>query len=533
MKNAQATSRSDEIRALKEIIARQQKQLTEITTKFQETLEKKQKYFDEKIKNVEEKARNEKIDLMKKLNEATKEKDELQNKVRAMQARQIHSPVINKPAVQGRQSLDKKAMDEMKARMESKLRVEIENEMREKMKKEYEEKMQLEMEEARRNIENEMKKEMEENLKQRIEEEKKVLLTIYNEKINIYENDIKAKYEMEIIDLNDKNVRLNAMVKDYQEKEKVVPKSYNVDELLRKLKELQLKIVEKDKEIAELKENSDSSNKQSRESYEKMREYINKNSKLQDEIGELKLKMIQDEQERKKKKEEEKRRKEQEAKELAEIKEKEKKLNEEMEKKRKLEELKKKELEYKSTYEDNIHAAIRAGSLDNVKYLISNGADFEELEGDATPLCTAISCDRFEIAKYIISLGAEINPTRSFSVNSPLVEASLGSKFEMFKYLIDHGANVNSHNPWGETPLHWAANDNNKKVVEILLKKGANVNCASDTLKITPLMYAAEKGNKDIITLLLKSGADKTMKDKNGQTAYDHAKTDRTRELLK
>lgn len=76
----------------------------------------------------------------------------------------------------------------------------------------------------------------------------------------------------------------------------------------------------------------------------------------------------------------------------------------------------------------------------------------------------------------------------------------------MVSLLAKYGANTNDmlSNRW--TPLLWAIEKNNDKVVEILINNGANVNAQSIEDK-WPLSLAAERGYESIATLLVQNGA--------------------------
>ena len=39
-----------------------------------------------------------------------------------------------------------------------------------------------------------------------------------------------------------------------------------------------------------------------------------------------------------------------------------------------------------------------------------------------------------------------------------------------------HSTDVTAKNKWGGTPLHWAAREGHKEIVELLIAKGADVN---------------------------------------------------------
>ncbi len=66
---------------------------------------------------------------------------------------------------------------------------------------------------------------------------------------------------------------------------------------------------------------------------------------------------------------------------------------------------------------------------------------------------------------------------------------------------MDKGANVNAQNDKEETPLHFAARNNNKEVVDALIKAGANIN-VKDKDEKTPFDLTT---NEEIKTLFQKA----------------------------
>ena len=82
--------------------------------------------------------------------------------------------------------------------------------------------------------------------------------------------------------------------------------------------------------------------------------------------------------------------------------------------------------------------------------------------------------------------------------------------------MLDKGAEVNIKDADGITPLHLAARENHRNVLELLLAKGACVN-AKDKFGLTPLHLAAEQGNAAEVTLLIEQGADRNAKAEGGE----------------
>jgi len=70
--------------------------------------------------------------------------------------------------------------------------------------------------------------------------------------------------------------------------------------------------------------------------------------------------------------------------------------------------------------------------------------------------------------------------------------------------------------------LHVASVNNDKESVEELLKAGADINAKGEN-GFTPLHYAVEQGNYNIVNLLIYFGANKSVKNEFNETALDLA----------
>jgi ankyrin repeat protein len=90
--------------------------------------------------------------------------------------------------------------------------------------------------------------------------------------------------------------------------------------------------------------------------------------------------------------------------------------------------------------------------------------------------------------------------------------------------LIDAGATVNTANQHGRTALMFAAKYGFDDIVLTLVKKGADVNLASnDEEGLSALMAASARGKNGVVEILLKNGANVNAKSKTGMTSLDYA----------
>lgn len=86
---------------------------------------------------------------------------------------------------------------------------------------------------------------------------------------------------------------------------------------------------------------------------------------------------------------------------------------------------------------------------------------------------------------------------------------------------IDRGAELEHIGSEGRTALGESVVYGHTAILNCLLDAGANPNLAAEKRR-TPLMLAAMYSQVDCIKTLLEAGADRTAKDEDGETAYDH-----------
>ena len=93
---------------------------------------------------------------------------------------------------------------------------------------------------------------------------------------------------------------------------------------------------------------------------------------------------------------------------------------------------------------------------------------------------------------------------------------------------------IDEANRYGETPLHWAARNDQEAAISLLLSAKADVN-KSDSNGWTPLHYAAGRDQEApaAVSLLLSAKADVNKTDSNGTTPLCFAKRGRVKQLLR
>jgi ankyrin repeat protein len=101
-------------------------------------------------------------------------------------------------------------------------------------------------------------------------------------------------------------------------------------------------------------------------------------------------------------------------------------------------------------------------------------------------------------------------------------DAAANGNTEAVKRHLDAGTDVNIQSQYG-TPLIYASQNGHKKVAELLISRGANVNAKSEDGLWTALHHATGHSTKEMVQLLIKNKADVNAKNKNGETPLDIA----------
>ena len=100
-----------------------------------------------------------------------------------------------------------------------------------------------------------------------------------------------------------------------------------------------------------------------------------------------------------------------------------------------------------------------------------------------------------------------------------LMLAALKGQVDIVRAMLAKGAKVNKP---GWSPLHYAATGGNTEVIELLLKRGADIEARSPN-ESTPLMMAARYGSIEGMQVLLRAGADPRARNQLAMDALDFA----------
>jgi ankyrin repeat protein len=175
-------------------------------------------------------------------------------------------------------------------------------------------------------------------------------------------------------------------------------------------------------------------------------------------------------------------------------------------------------------------------STELIRLLLKHGADANTANADGeTPLHLVARAGNVEAARLLLKAGAKVDARESFGEQTPLMWAVTRRHPQMVAFLLEKGADVNARSAirdyqrvataesraksldrGGFTPLMYAARENCRECVDILLKHGADVDLP-DPSGVAPMVIAMLNGNWDIAKRIVEAGADVNQWDIYGQ----------------
>ena len=176
--------------------------------------------------------------------------------------------------------------------------------------------------------------------------------------------------------------------------------------------------------------------------------------------------------------------------------------------------------------------AARDGNIRKINSLLKSGTPVDyTTPGSYTPLAYAVARGHLRAASILLKNGADINKKARFD-KSPILLVAGSKHHNSAKFLVSRGADINAIQWHKATCLHEAALWHQPKNLKYFVDKGVDPNIVSGNGS-SPLHWTIWRANKDdedslettkvMIKILLDAGVKKSLKTKNGETAYDFA----------
>ncbi|KAF8248501.1 hypothetical protein K440DRAFT_679759 [Wilcoxina mikolae CBS 423.85] len=195
--------------------------------------------------------------------------------------------------------------------------------------------------------------------------------------------------------------------------------------------------------------------------------------------------------------------------------------------------------------------AAKNGYVDEVRLLLAWGTDINAVnEKGWSALHIATKSRRNNVARLLIRWGADIEKDNWFG-QRPFHAAAGYKNVDVVDLMLEKGRNIDEANHNGDTTLHRAALYEDYEAVQLLLdgasfcgigwgiggnsvlaREGADIKC-KDQFVTTPLHDAAKNGRKDVVQLLLARGANINDGDIDGINALHWAVVRRHREVVR
>ncbi|XP_070579675.1 transient receptor potential cation channel subfamily A member 1-like [Ptychodera flava] len=170
-----------------------------------------------------------------------------------------------------------------------------------------------------------------------------------------------------------------------------------------------------------------------------------------------------------------------------------------------------------------VHCAAEAGSAKILRLLLELKADVNWKDSEEQlPLHVAAHNGCLECVRLLV----EATPTRinedDIDGNTPLLLAAEKGHDKVVQHLLKVGADISSKDENRRTSLALAAKEGRTDTVKVLLKNHAEID-AVDKNRNTPLHLSAGKGHVEVTRLLLDNGANANILNDGGNSALDHA----------
>ena len=171
------------------------------------------------------------------------------------------------------------------------------------------------------------------------------------------------------------------------------------------------------------------------------------------------------------------------------------------------------------------------GYIDVVNTLLESGANANLMNylKETALMYAAMRCDPTIVVALLKNCVDNIDAT-DFHGDTALITAVRSFNADIVNILIKKGANINVKGEYGKTALIFAVNTTTN-IINILIENGADIN-AKSACGETALMVSAGHGYINIVTTLLANGADINVTDRLGDTALTVAVSRRYNKIV-
>ena len=179
--------------------------------------------------------------------------------------------------------------------------------------------------------------------------------------------------------------------------------------------------------------------------------------------------------------------------------------------------------------DDAVLRAASSGDADRVARALRAGADIEARDSlRRTPLLLAVTRDRVEAARLLVAMGADPDAL-DHQHDTPWLVTGVTGSVPMLEALLPAEPDLRILNRYGGTSLIPASERGHVDYVRRVLATGIEVDHVN-RLGWTALLEAVILGDggaahQKIVRLLLAAGADRSIPDRDGVTALQHART--------
>lgn len=128
--------------------------------------------------------------------------------------------------------------------------------------------------------------------------------------------------------------------------------------------------------------------------------------------------------------------------------------------------------------------------------------DVQEVETGHTPLHISSYYGKLFAGRELIHRGASLEIRASKTVQTPLFYAARENNPKIVRWLLENGADANPQDPDGTTPLHWAARKGYIDVARALVEGGADYRI-ENLNGLRPLQFAVSYHHPELRDFLI------------------------------